>query len=153
MPRARTVTVLMLICLLSHALMIMAIALCLCVELLTLPLGISLVHMLTALCAALICSVMLMATAASIVPDARGWQLHRDICDHINTRFTIKADADGNRYGEEAKSFLGCQIVHDWSAHTVTVTLPAKTRAVLDMANMTDCNSKRTPGHLASTTA
>ena len=75
---------------------------------------------------------------SKFVPNARGWQLHRDICDHINTRFTIKADADGNRYGEEAKSFLGCQIVHDWSAHTVTVTLPAKTRAVLDMANMTD---------------
>ena len=26
------------------------------------------------------------------------------------------------------------------------MTLPAKTRAVLDMANMTDCNPKRTPG-------
>ena len=68
--------------------------------------------------------------ASKFVPDEYGWQLHRDICDHVNTRFKIKADANGERYGEEAKSFLGCHIVRDWDAHTVSVSLPAKVRAL-----------------------
>jgi site-specific DNA-cytosine methylase len=79
-------------------------------------------------------------------PDSYGWQLHYDICDHINKRFKIQADADGKRDGAEAHSFLGCQVVHDWDKKTVALSMPAKVDAVLEVAGMATCNPKRTTG-------
>ena len=44
--------------------------------------------------------------AWEFAPDKYGWCLYRDICDHVNTKFAIKKDERGARYGGEARSFL-----------------------------------------------
>ena len=68
------------------------------------------------------------------------------VCDHINTRFAIKADKHGQHRGWEADSFLGCLIERDWDAHTVSLSLPVKLQELMTLAGMTDCNSRASPG-------
>lgn len=70
---------------------------------------------------------------SKFAPDAHSWCLHRDICDHVNQRFKIQKDEHGDRYGWEAKSFLGCCIDRDWAKGTIALSLPAKVHAVLEM--------------------
>ena len=45
--------------------------------------------------------------------DSYGWQLHNDVQCHIDSRFKLKRDAQGN-YCKEAPLFLGCDIQRDW---------------------------------------
>jgi hypothetical protein len=85
-------------------------------------------------------------SCSKFIPDKLGWRLHKDICDHINQRFSIKKCEKGQRYGTEAKSFLGVHISHCWETNTVSLSLPAKIQAVLEMGNMQDCNPRPTVG-------
>ena len=84
--------------------------------------------------------------AWEFAPDKYGWCLYRDICDHVNTKFAIKKDERGERYGGEAKSFLGCQIKHDWETDTVELSLPGKIEDLLVSTGMQNANSVATTG-------
>ena len=57
----------------------------------------------------------------------------------------IQKNKDGTRYGEEATSFLGCDICHDWTNDTVSLSVPGKITEVLDKEGMATCNSCSTP--------
>ena len=94
------------------------------------------------------CSVLTYVddNAWEFAPDQYGWCLYRDICDHVNTKFAIKKDDRGERYGGEAKSFLGCQIKHDWETDTVELSLPGKIEDLLVSTGMQNANSVATTG-------
>ena len=72
--------------------------------------------------------------------DKYGWCLHKDVCDHMLTRFQYQEDDFGLQYGRPADSFLGCKIDRDWEAHTITLSVPGKIDQLLHDAGMADCN-------------
>jgi len=81
---------------------------------------------------------------AMFLPDERGWELYRDIMDHVNARFKIKPNSEGLPYGQETYSFLGCSIEHDWEAHTVSLSLPGKIQDLLEKTGMSECHGMAT---------
>lgn len=48
----------------------------------------------------------------------------------------MQADENGERYGWELSSFLGCRVERDWDANTISLSMPAKIDGLPDMVGM-----------------